>query len=124
MAKIVRKNDEYLPRGYIYNYEELIDVAHNFNETTGAFSVKKEDDAGVYIFLRQELNSYRVIYIGQTESFVDRLDKYFKYHTQYECILRNQFTHVALLPLYTGEKYRLKVETDLRHYYSTLCNEQ
>jgi len=83
-----------------------------------------KDNAGVYIFLRKELNNYRIIYIGQTESFVDRLYKYFKNHTQYECILRNKFTHVALLPIHTGEEYRLKVETDLRHYYSTLCNEQ
>jgi hypothetical protein len=80
--------------------------------------------SGIYIFLRKQLSDYRIIYIGQTDNFVKRLDRDFKYHTQYDCITKNQYTHVALYPVYGSEQRRIDIETDLRRYYSTLCNEQ
>ena len=43
-------NNYYLPKGWITDFTELIDVNNNFNPVTGAFTLNEDDEEGVYIF--------------------------------------------------------------------------
>ena len=79
---------------------------------------------GIYVFLREEIKSFKMLYIGQTSSFQKRIDVKLKEHDQYLCFLRNNYTHIAVLTIRNGEEKRLNIETDLRHNYTTLCNQQ
>ena len=81
--------------------------------------------SGVYIFLKRTVGyafktDYKVIYIGQTENFDNRLDKN---HHRYECIMRNNATHIGILTI-KGINERLNIESDLISNYPTPCNQQ
>ena len=39
-----------MPKGWITDFTELIDVNNNFNPVTGAFILNEDDEEGVYIF--------------------------------------------------------------------------
>ncbi len=83
-----------------------------------------KDLPGIYVFLREELRSFKMLYIGQTSNFQNRIDKKLTEHDQYLCFIRNKYTHIAVLTVYGKEEKRLNIETDLRHNYTTLCNQQ
>lgn len=82
--------------------------------------------SGVYIFLKANTdNNFSIIYIGEAGDFEERLNVNIKSHQQYECIKRNNATHIALLAINGIRQNRLDVETDLRHQYSkSACNDQ
>ena len=85
-----------------------------------------QDRPGVYIFCKQtSVDSYDIIYIGETHSFFERIYKNLEHHNAYRCISLHKATHIAILPFYGHEKQRVRIETDLRHLYSaTPCNLQ
>ena len=110
MAKIVRKNDEYLPRGYIYNYEELIDVAHNFNETTGAFSVKKEDDAGIYIFfIRGFRNGGQISMVDQEYDVIAKFPDYDDKGLEFKEVVTVNLSNGSSISLFCDNSDSIKV---------------
>jgi len=77
------------------------------------------DVAGNYIFARETSpGKWAPIYIGETESFKDRLP----YHEQLPCILRNGGTHVHA-HTNQDQKARLAEESDLLANYSAPCND-
>ena len=39
-----------MPQGCITNFHEVIDVNNNFDPVTGVFTLKEDDEEGVYIF--------------------------------------------------------------------------
>jgi len=100
---------------------------HGFNYEFTLYSPSSyvPDDSGVYAFLKQdEVNSYSVIYIGETNSFYDRIYTNLEQHNAWPCISRNGVTHVGICPIQGNSQKRLDVETDLRHNYPTPCNLQ
>ena len=81
--------------------------------------------AGIYIFYREYgENNWIRIYIGETESFKDRIGDNFSQHHQYHCIVSKQYTHIAALEVKGGKQSRLNIETDIRHFKQGLCNDQ
>jgi hypothetical protein len=76
------------------------------------------DVAGNYIFAREASpGKWSAIYIGETESFKDRLPN----HEQLPCIRRNGGTHVHA-HVNADTKTRLAEESDLLGNYTTPCN--
>ena len=84
-----------------------------------------KDLPGVYVFLRKDANGeWHVIYIGETDSFKDRIDQNIENHHQWKCIEKNRYTHIAVLTVNGIRQKRLGIETDLRGSNPSLCNEQ
>jgi len=80
------------------------------------------DVPGNYIFARLNDNRrWTAIYIGETESFKDRLTES---HKKLPCARENGFTHVHAHINRDGEQARLDEETDLRANRDTPCNDQ
>lgn len=80
---------------------------------------------GVYIFCcPARLGYWRPIYIGQTGSFYRRLTDGLESHHQLDDIRAAGATHLCTLHVPRGLAARLRIETDLRHYYKTPCNDQ
>ena len=81
--------------------------------------------SGVYIFLRHEnQNRFDPVYIGEADSFRDRIDENFELHHQYNCISKNKYTHIAVLIVQGDRQRRLDIETDLRQGNPSFCNKQ
>ena len=49
-AEIRPSSFNFLPRGDITNFAELIDVGNNFDPMTGVFTIKEDKEEGVYKF--------------------------------------------------------------------------
>jgi hypothetical protein len=80
---------------------------------------------GVYIFCRvARLGFWRPIYIGQTASFYRRLTECLEAHHKFDDIRAAGATHLCTLHVTRGLTARLRIETDLRHFYQTPCNDQ
>jgi predicted GIY-YIG superfamily endonuclease len=80
--------------------------------------------AGIYIFGKSLNNQWHSLYIGQTHDFYNRIFLYLEDHDAWDCLQRNKATHVALYEFSGTEQQRIRIETDLRHNYSTACNQQ
>lgn len=76
--------------------------------------------AGIYLFLRDN----KVLYIGETENFYDRIYINLEQHQAWKCVSRNYVNQVAIFYTYGNEQQRINIETDLRHNNSTPCNLQ
>ena len=80
--------------------------------------------SGVYIFCRQIASgNWEALYVGETQSFKQRLNTGINSHDGFLRSLRVGATHVAVLPV-TGDSQRLGVETDLRHGLKPSANAQ
>jgi len=76
------------------------------------------DVPGNYIFAREyEPNKWTAIYIGETESFKDRLPN----HNELPCVKRNGGTHIHVR-INRDSDARLKEEADLLANNKTPCN--
>ena len=76
------------------------------------------DVPGNYIFARESSSrTWQAIYIGQTESFKDRLPN----HNELPCIRRNGGTHVHA-HVNRDSRARLEEEGDLLANNKTACN--
>ncbi len=83
------------------------------------------DVGGVYVFTkqyrdRQSVIRYAPLYIGQTESFSDRLTES---HEKWDCAEENGYNTVCVY-VDQDEESRLSIERDLLKNYRTPCNEQ
>lgn len=78
-----------------------------------------KDAPGNYIFAKEvEPNTWNAVYIGQTESFKDRLPD----HNELPCILDNGGTHIHT-HINRDERARLDEEADLLENHETPCND-
>lgn len=92
--------------GKIYEYE-IFPIGIDWN-----------DVAGNYIFAKQSSpNRWASIYIGETESFKDRLPN----HNQLPCIRRNEGTHIHA-HVNQDSRARLAEEVDLLATDKPPCN--
>lgn len=78
----------------------------------------------IYIFCKisvdKDLNLMIVpLYIGETGELGKRIDN----HEKWECVIFEGCTHICVKTI-SGRKARLEMEKDLRHNYSTPCNDQ
>ena len=79
---------------------------------------------GVYIACRPLVSrSLEALYVGETQSFYDRLNAGLKNHDGLRCAARNGMTHIAVRSV-ADYSNRLRVETDLRHGLNPSCNKQ
>ena len=77
------------------------------------------DIPGNYIFAKEtSLRNWTPLYIGETESFKDRLPN----HNELPCIQRNGGTHIHARTNRSNDA-RLKEEADLLANYTTPCND-
>ncbi len=80
--------------------------------------------SGVYIFCREVATSeWEALYVGEAQSFHDRLYTGLSGHDGFKRASRVGATHVAAMPV-NGKTNRLRVETDLRHGLNPQCNLQ
>ena len=79
------------------------------------------DVPGVYIFCVLTPTGWRPIYIGQCDSFRDRLTTN---HHKWPCIAGHGATHVHAMVVNGGEVVRRGIEADLLEVYNTPCNDQ
>ena len=81
--------------------------------------------AGVYIFCSPLSDDrWRGLYVGQTESFKDRLTDGLRQHHRLPAILQNGASHICVLPAPGGLALRCAIETDLRRILDPVCNRQ
>ena len=78
---------------------------------------------GVYIFTKRSettdgVLSYTPLYIGQTQSFSDRLPN----HEKWACALRNGVDSICILR-HADEQTRRNIETDLLRNGTPVCND-
>ena len=73
---------------------------------------------GIYIFARDNGNTWTPIYIGQTGNFKQRL---VPSHEKWDCATRNGMTHIHILYEFGGEDARKAIEKDLKDNYRELC---
>ena len=77
------------------------------------------DVPGNYIFAKKLTGGWNAVYIGETESFKDRIPN----HEKWECAKRNGATHIHAHNN-NNETARTAEETDLRHAFNPPCNLQ
>ena len=83
--------------------------------------------AGVYIFVKDNGDSWGIVYIGQTHNFYERIFLNLEDHDAWksECIQKNKATHVAIYEFSGTEQQRIDIETNLRNNYTgSPCNKQ
>lgn len=78
----------------------------------------------VYIFCKasvdKDLDLILVpLYIGETGELGKRIAN----HEKWECVIFEGCTHICIKPI-SGGQQRINIETDLRHNYTTPCNDQ
>jgi hypothetical protein len=78
--------------------------------------------SAVYIFAEKSgiLSRFYPLYIGESSELGTRIANHEKWDS---FIIKTKCTHICIMPV-KGEKHRMYIETDLRHYYKPLCNEQ
>lgn len=79
--------------------------------------------AGVYIFCRLVPAGAEALYVGETQSFFDRLYAGLVDHDGYKRARPFGVTHVAVMRV-NYQADRLLIETDLRHGLNPVCNRQ
>ena len=78
---------------------------------------------GVYIFTRETSPGWwQALYVGESNSFHDRLYARLEDHDGYKRAARAGATHIGLH--FTRASERLWIETDLRHGLNPVCNKQ
>lgn len=80
--------------------------------------------SGIYIFIKLLNEEWHPVYIGQTHDFYNRIYLELECHDAWDCIQKNRATYVAIYEFSGTEQQRIRIETDLRHSYSTMCNRQ
>lgn len=90
-----------------------------------AYSVGQEFLAvsGVYAFCKASLFSTEALYVGQTESFFNRLNAGLDHHDGFKCARARGVTHIAVRPV-ADDAERARVELDLIHGLRPVCNRQ
>lgn len=82
------------------------------------------DLPGVYVFCRPSSPGFmEALYVGETDSFQDRLHTRLVDHDGYKRACRAQASHVAVMRV-GNPTQRLWIETDLRHGLDPVCNLQ
>lgn len=81
---------------------------------------------GVYIFCTPGTMAGRWAqkYVGECESFKERLSDNLENHHRWDCIKRERATHICVMQVNGGKQARLIVETDLRKRLDPPCNRQ
>jgi hypothetical protein len=83
---------------------------------------------GVYILCRavqiDGITRYEALYVGEAESFEDRLNASRGEHDGFKRALKMGVTHIAARVVAGDRAQRLSVETDLRHALNPPCNAQ
>ena len=91
---------------------------------TYTIGTKFNSVSGVYIACKRLVSgNFEALYIGETESFYDRLNAGAVYHDGLKSAARSGMTHIGALVV-TGNAQRIRVETDLRHGLNPSCNKQ
>lgn len=67
--------------------------------------------------------NWNAFYVGETQSFHDRLNTGLEHHDGLKCARRNGATHLGVMIVH-GDANRLRVETELRHVLNPVCNRQ
>ncbi len=98
-------------------------IYHDLNFSLYSRGQLFQSVGGVYVFLKQTNHKFEILYIGQTENFQDRIDKYLAQHTQINCLEYHDYTHIAALTV-RDKLTRLAIETDLINTISPPCNRQ
>jgi hypothetical protein len=93
--------------GTVYNYT-IYEIGGDWNDVSGNYIFAKEPSP----------HNWEAVYIGETESFKDRLPN----HEKLPCIKRNGGTHVHA-HTNENEKARLAEESDLLSNHTTPCND-
>lgn len=79
--------------------------------------------SGVYIFCRPIGDGrFEALYVGETDSFNDRLNTRLEHHHGFKRAIPYGATHVAVRLVASADC--LSVETDLRHGLNPVCNAQ
>jgi hypothetical protein len=98
---------------------ELYPLGQEFNPLPGVYVVGRFIPAiGLSTPARIE-----ALYVGETKSFVDRLNTGAMHHDGYKRALTLKATHIAVL-ICRDDAQRLSIETDLRHGLNPVCNAQ
>lgn len=80
--------------------------------------------SGVYIFCKSlPSGNWEALYVGETQSFHDRLNIGIGSHDGYARAKKIGMTHIAAMVV-SGDTQRLSVETDLRHGLNPSANAQ
>jgi hypothetical protein len=108
MAAKITLTDEY---GSLHEFE-VFPIPTRFNSV-----------AGVYCFANEASNAWEIQYIGESDSFKNRIDDNLMAHHRYQCAISRGATHffVKVVP---DKDIRIATETALRHYYEPPCNRQ
>jgi excinuclease UvrABC nuclease subunit len=121
LSSVAKRESENMP-----NTIELTDIngeSHTFNVYTIGTNFK--DIPGIYAFAAEKPKSFEIVYIGETESFKNRLSNNLEDHHQYFCaVIKHKATHFFTKRLIGGKQKRVKLETALRQIYSPICNNQ
>ncbi len=80
--------------------------------------------SGVYVFSRPiGRSNMEALYVGETQSFYDRLNAGIENHDGFKSASRAGASHIGLMRVnYLAD--RLRIETDLRHGLNPRCNTQ
>jgi excinuclease UvrABC nuclease subunit len=83
------------------------------------------DKPGVYIFCKARPDGrWDAIYVGETNSFKDRLTDNLVNHHRWQCIQAHGATHICTFHVTGGNTSRVMIERDLRSSLSPPCNRQ
>ena len=83
-----------------------------------------DPDPGVYIaFKLPSAGQCEALYVGETQSFADRLNGSTNNHDGLRCAEQNGMSHIATMFVDSDDE-RLRIETDLRHGLNPCCNMQ
>ncbi len=98
--------------GQKYNFE-IYPIGQEFNPVSG-----------LYIFCKAiRLDSWLALYVGETQSFKDRLNTGLQNHDGFKRARELGANHVGVMRA-GNISDRLSIETDLRHGLKPQCNEQ
>ena len=80
--------------------------------------------SGIYVFCKRGgLSPWLPLYIGQTQSFRDRVDTRLNEHDGYKRAIAEGASHIAVM-LAGNETQRLQIESDLIQKNNPTCNRQ
>lgn len=91
---------------------------------THPFGTEFGNYSGVYIACVETTpGRWNALYVGETQSFFDRIYAGLEHHNGLKCARNNGATHLGVMLVY-GNAARLAVETELRHVLDPHCNRQ
>lgn len=79
--------------------------------------------SAVYMLICPVMDQWLVLYVGETDSLLDRINRGYADHDGMQRALAMGATHVAVYPI-EERKGRLFIETDLRRGLQPSCNAQ